>query len=98
MSDVKTYWNGLPTSATRGTAVVARKQPWPKFWGSSLVGQRIEVVRVVHDMVIFDGKIDYLDDRYGEAWDKVTEAFGSPTYPHRSLLVDEGTFEIKKES
>lgn len=88
-----TFWNGLPTEAVRGTAVVAPSLQFPQFWGKDLIGQRIEVVRVVLDGVNYGGGISYMDNRDGSGWRKVTEGRGGPSFPHRDLDIVEGTFE-----
>jgi hypothetical protein len=81
------FWNGLPTYAQRGTAVVLDAPEFPQYWARDLVGQRIEVVRVVLDGVNYGGGIDYLDNRDGSGWRKVTEGHGSPAYPSAHLAV-----------
>ena len=68
----QTYWNWLPTAARRGTAVVADAPAFPNYWARDIVGQRIEVVEVVLDGVTFSGGVDYLDNREGIGWRKVT--------------------------
>lgn len=93
-----TFWNGLPTPAIRGTAIVAPSPQFPEFWGNHLVGKRIEVVRVVLDGVNFGGGISYIDNRDGSGWLKVTKGHGSPRYGHRDLNIEEGTFELHKEN
>ena len=86
------YWNGLPT---RGRKVVGTVPEWnpdtdpPQAWWRDLVGQEIEAVEVVLDGVNYGGGTDYLDDRDGSGWYKVTEGRGSPRWGHRGLpLVD----------
>jgi hypothetical protein len=89
-----TYWNGLPTPAWRGSAVVADAPEFPNYWarGEGLVGQRIAVVRVVLDGVNYGGGTDYLDNRDGSGWRKVTEGHGSPPYGHASVAIEPGSF------
>jgi hypothetical protein len=88
------YWNGLPTTAARGTAVVADAPEFPQYWARTegIVGQRIPVVRVVLDGVNYGGGIDYLDDRDGSGWRKVTEGHGGPRWPHRGVAIEDGSF------
>jgi hypothetical protein len=88
------YWNGLPTTAEQGTAVVADCEAFPLYWARTegIVGQRIPVVMVDLDGVNYGGGVDYLDDRDGSGWRKVTEGHGGPRYPHRSLDVEPGSF------
>jgi hypothetical protein len=85
------FWNGLPTQAWRGTAVVAPSD-FPQFWGAHLIGQRIEVVKVDLDGVNYGGGVSYLDDRDGSGWAKVTTG-GSPRVGHRNLAIVPGSFE-----
>jgi len=96
MSDlsVPTYWNGLPTIATRGTAIVADAPDFPCYWAKSIVGTRIPVVCVALDGVNFGGGFDYLDDRTGQGWAKVTEGKGSSRYGHASVAVEDSSFEV----
>jgi hypothetical protein len=89
-----TFWNGLPTEATRGTAVVADAPQFPLYWAKreGIIGQRIPVVRVVLDGVNYGGGVDYLDDRDGSGWRKVTEGHGGPRWPHSGVEIEEGSF------
>lgn len=89
-----TYWNGLETEAIRGTAIVAAAPEFFQYWAKDLIGQRIDVVRVILDGVNLGGGIAYLDDRDGEGWVKVTLGQGSPRYPHKSVNIDEDSFQI----
>lgn len=98
-TNVETYWNGLPTEAICGTAVVADDGRFAQYWArrENLVGLRIRVVRVVLDGVNYGGGIEYLDNRYGSGWRKVTEGHGSPNVGHRSVQIEPGSFESEKE-
>lgn len=87
-----TYWNGLPTPARRGTAIVADAPEFPAYWARALVGQRIRVVEVVLDGVNYGGGIDYLDNRDGGGWVKVTEGRGSGSYGHASVAIEPDSF------
>lgn len=97
--DVDTYWNGLPAPAERGTAVVADRGDFPQYWArhEKIVGQRIDVVRVFLDGVNYGGGVEYLDNRDGSGWLKVTEGHGSPTYGHRNVTIEPDSFERGKE-
>ena len=89
-----TYWNGLPTPATRGTAIVADAPDVPAHWAKSegIVGDRIAVVCVVLDGVNYGNGVTYLDNRMGEGWRKVTEGRGSPRYGHKDVRVVSDSF------
>lgn len=87
-----TFWNGLPTEAVRGSAVVADSGAFPQYWARPLVGQRIPVVWVSLDGVNYGGGESYLDDRDGSGWRKVTEGRGSPRYGHADLDIEPGSF------
>lgn len=91
----ETFWNGLPTPAARGTAVVAAAPEFPQYWAKAegIVGERIPVVRVVLDGVNYGGGVTYLDDRTGSGWAKVTNGRGSPRYGHADVAVVAGSFE-----
>ena len=91
-----TFWNGLPTPARRGTAIVAHSPEFPQYWAGveGIIGQRIPVVEVVLDGVNYGGGIDYLDDRDGSGWRKVTEGHGGPAYGHRGVEIEPGSFEV----
>lgn len=93
MSAVETFWNGLPTRATRGTAVVVDSPSAPRYWARELVGQRIDVVEVDMVGVNVGGGVMYLDDRDGAGWRKVTNGHGSPRYGHRNVRIEPGSFE-----
>ena len=88
----KTYWNGIQTEAVRGTAIVAAEPAFPLYWARDLVGERIAVVRVNLDGVNYGGGEDFLDDRDGSGWAKVT-GDGGPRVGHRSVAVVPGSFE-----
>lgn len=90
-----TYWNGLLTLAVRGTAVVAPAPQFRDYWAKSLIGARIEVVRVDLYGVVHGGGIMYIDNRDGSGWYKVTQGHGGPYYPHKQVIIDNFTF--KKE-
>lgn len=92
MNHTIAYWNGLPTTATRGTAVVADAPSFPQYWARDLVGMRIEVVRVNLDGVNYGGGTDYLDNRNGEGWKKVTLGRGSSRYAHSSVVIEPDSF------
>src|SRR5215217_2947403 len=81
------FWNGLPTAATRGTAVVTDNSAFPAYWARTegILGQRIPVVMVDLDGVNYGGGVTYLDDRDGDGWRKVTEGYGGPRWPHRNV-------------
>lgn len=93
--DTGTYWNGLPTIAERGTAIVAEAPEFPQYWAASegLIGSRIPVVRVVLDGVNYGGGVDFLDDRDGSGWRKVTVGHGGPAYGHRGVAIVEGSWK-----
>lgn len=95
MTITETFWNGLPTPAERGTAVVADAPAFPLYWARELVGQRIAVVRVDLNGVNYGGGIDYLDDRDGSGWRKVTEGHGGPRYGHRNVAVEPESFRTE---
>ena len=90
-----TYWNGLPTLAIRGTAVVADAPEFPQYWAKNLIGMRIPVIRVVLEGVNFGGGVTYLDNREGVGWLKVTEGKGMPQYSHADVAIVTGSFEGK---
>lgn len=91
---MKTYWNGLPTLAERGTAIVADAPEFPNYWARTegIVGERIPVVRVVLDGVNAGGGVDHLDNREGGGWLKVTAYRGSPAVGFRSVRIEPGSF------
>jgi hypothetical protein len=88
-----TFWNGLPTPARRGTAVVADAPEFPLYWArlDGLIGQRIDVVEVVLDGVNYGGGITYLDDREGQGWAKVTGGGGASS-GHANVSIEPGSF------
>jgi hypothetical protein len=90
----RTFWNGLPTEAVRGTAVVADAPEFPQYWArrEGIIGKRIDVVRVVLDGVNYGGGIDYLDNRDGSGWLKVTEGHGSPAYGSAHVGIEPDSF------
>lgn len=88
-----TFWNGLPTRARRGTAMVADAPEFLLYWARGIVGDRIEVVEVVLEGVNAGGGITYLDDRLGDGWRKVTDGRGSPRFGHRTVHIVEDSFE-----
>jgi hypothetical protein len=89
-----TFWNGLPTRATRGTAVVADAPEFPAYWAKTegIIGQRIPVVEVDLNGVNYGGGIDYLDNRDGSGWRKVTTGHGGPAYGHKNVAIEPGSF------
>jgi len=95
MSDEKTFWNGMPTIATRGTAVVADDAQFPKYWAKEegIVGTRSPVVCVILDSVNYGGGCTYMDNREGIGWFKVTKGHGMPQYPHASVAIVPGSFK-----
>jgi hypothetical protein len=98
------YWNGLPTFAMHGTAVV---ESTGGFWagtdttgtvpgvehGPDPTGQRIKVVAVALNGVNFGGGTIYLYDEDGSGTRKVTEGRGAPQWPHQEVVIDDQTFE-----
>lgn len=92
--DEGTFWNGLPTTAIRGTAIVADCSEFPRYWArvEGIIGQRIPVVMVVLDGVSYGGGIDHLDDRDGSGWHKVTIGHGGPAYGHAEVEIEPGSF------
>ena len=90
-----TYWNGLPTLAIRGTAVVADAPEFSEYWAKHIIGQRIPVIRVVLEGVNFGGGVTYLDNREGTGWFKVTKGKGMPQYSHADVAIVPGSFEGK---
>lgn len=93
-SETETYWNGLPTEAERGTAVVADCPEAPGYWARDLIGERIAVVRVPLDGVAYGGGVTFLDDRHGQGWAKVTEGRGSPGWGHADVTVQSDSWEV----
>jgi hypothetical protein len=87
------FWNGLPTQAARGTAVVADAPEFPMYWARDIVGQRIAVVWVNLDGVNYGGGETYLDDRDGSGWRKVTVGHGGPQYGHSDVAIEPGSFK-----
>jgi hypothetical protein len=94
-SPTGTYWNGLPTPARRGTAVVADAPEFPRYWAKTegIIGQRIPVVLVVLDGVNYGGGIEFLDNRDGSGWAKVTEGHGGPRWPSAHVSIEDGSWE-----
>lgn len=103
LMDIRTptpaYWNGLETTAIRGTAIVADEPKFPEYWAAKegIIGQRIDVVRVDLEGVNFGGGIAYMDNRDGSAWNKVTNGRGSPSYGHRDVTIVEDSFITSPE-
>jgi len=89
---MEAFWNGLPTTARLGTAIVANAPQFPQYWAKDLIGQRIEVVEINLEGVNYGGGVDYLDDRDGSGSVKVTEGHGSPRYPHRNVQIEADSF------
>lgn len=89
------YWNGLPTTIERGTAIVADDWRFAQYWArvEGILGQRIPVVWVSLEAVNSVGGVMYLDDRDGIATAKLTEGMGSPRVPHRNVTIVPGSFE-----
>jgi hypothetical protein len=87
------FWNGLPTEIERGTAVVADAPQFPMYWAreEGIVGQRIDVCRVVLDGVNYGGGTTHLDNRRGQGYAKVSSG-GSPRYGHASVTIEPGSF------
>lgn len=92
----ETFWNGLPTPARRGTAIVAESFKFLDYWARGLIGARIDVVEVILDDVSYGGGTTYLDNRDGSAWAKVTEGRGSPGRGHRDVAIRAGSFEVEE--
>lgn len=92
------YWNGLPTTARTGTAVVADDPRFPRYWARTegIVGQRIQVIEVNLDGVNHDGGVSYLDDRHGEGSAKVFGG-GSPRVGHRDVAIVSGSFKATRD-
>lgn len=88
----KTFWNGIPITAKRGTAIVAEAPEFPEYWAQDLVGERIPVVEANLDGANYGGGISYLDNRDGSGWRKVTTG-GSPQVGHRDVSIVPGSFE-----
>jgi hypothetical protein len=90
----ETFWNGLPTTAARGTAVVADAPEFPAYWARTegIIGERIPVVEIALDGVNYGGGTDYLDNRDGSGWRKVTDGHGGPRWPHRNVGIEPGSF------
>lgn len=88
------FWNGLPTEIERGTAVVEDAPEFPQYWARTegIIGQRINVVRVVLDGVNYGGGTVFLDDRKGYGYGKVTAGHGSPRYGHADVQIEPGSF------
>ena len=84
-----TYWQNLPVSALRGTAIVADVAKFPEYWPrrEGLIGTRIPVVLVYLDGVNMKGGVIFLDDRDDKGWIKLTEGYGSPAYPHQVVVI-----------
>lgn len=93
------YWNGLETTALRGTAIVADDGKFPEYWArkEGIIGERIDVVRIDLNGVNFGGGIAYMDNRDGSAWRKVTDGHGSPSYGHRDVQIVEDSFRTAIE-
>ena len=88
-----TFWNGLPTIAIRGSAIVADTLQFPMYWARPLVGIRIPVVCVQMEGVNAGGGVSYLDNRDGVGWFKVTKGKGLPAYGHSNVSIEVGSFE-----
>lgn len=90
----KTYWNGLPTRAIRGTAIVTEAPEFSHYWAKHLVGQRVAVVRVnfTRSQHGFENST-YLYDEDGSGWEKVTTGRGWPNVGHKSVMVIDNSFE-----
>lgn len=81
----RTWWNGEPCEAERGTVVVGRA-PRATWWCAELEGTRRRVVRVT-----YAGQVFYLDndgENAGTGWRKVTTGKGWPDTFHASVPVD----------
>lgn len=92
-----TYWNGLPTTATRGTAIVADAPEFPEYWARPIIGIRVPVVCVDLDGVNAGGGIIYIDNREGVGWFKVTKGQGSPAYGHGDIAIVPDSFEEESD-
>lgn len=87
----KAFWNGLPTEAFRGTAIVADAPEVPMYWARDLVGERIAVVKVILDGVSQGGGVMHIDDRDGWGWVKVSSG-GNPRSGHARVTIVPGSF------
>jgi hypothetical protein len=90
-----TYWNGVPVRTIRGTAVLKDSTVFTEYWArvEGIIGTRIPVVMILLDGVNTHGGVLYLDDRKDEGWVKVTEGYGMPTYPHKTVYIEPRSFE-----
>lgn len=82
---MKTYWNGEPCKAERGSGVMLDSPEFPHFWGRAegLVGTRVPVVKVEYGDQVF-----YLHNVEDQGWNKVTVGKGSPGWSHANLDVE----------
>lgn len=89
MSETRTWWNGEPCYARRGTVVVAPATQHHGYWAKDLIGSRVRVVSV-----IYDGQMPlYIFDDRGQGWMKVTDGRGSPRFGHATVYADDATWE-----
>lgn len=78
------YWNGEPALAEQ---VVVTVPEWrdgdpPAAWWEPFAGTERRAVIVVYNNDRF-----ILDDEDGSGYQKVTQGFGGPSWPHRSLPI-----------
>lgn len=83
----------VPTEAFRGSAVVADLRDYNEYPVRELVGQRIEVVRLVYNTGDI-GWTQYLDNRDGYAWTKVCEGQDDSQFGTRSIAIEEDSFQL----
>ncbi len=76
--EMKTYWNGEPCEAKK-VLVKVGKSARPTWWCADLEGKTIEAVKITQ------GSYSFFVPDEKETWLKITEGFGSPTYPHKGL-------------
>lgn len=81
MTDTRpAYWNGLPTTARHGTAVVDDTPEMPLHWAKT-------------EGVNYGGGLRYLDDREGEGSAKVYgPVAGGPRAGHKEVDIVPGSF------
>ena len=91
------FWNGLPTTARVGTAVVADDGSFPRYWARAegILGERIAVVEVNLDGVNYGGGLIWLDDREGSASATV---FDRERRQERYVTIEEGSFATSSDA
>lgn len=88
----ETFWNGMPTRARRGTAIIADAPEFTDYWARDFIGERWPVVEVVFDGVNRGGGIGYISDVDGLGWRKVTAGRGGPRHPHQTIRIEPESF------